>query len=255
MGLPNFIICGCMKCATTVLWHNLNRHPEIRMVKNPDDPKPASTEIRFFNNGQPYFNFEKKGIEWYKSLFNESGCQGEKCANYIEQEETIKRIKEYAPDTKLIICIRNPVDRAYSEVKMTYPNVNFTFKFAKKFGYLYRGEYYNQIKENVLPYFKKDNIHIIIQERMKSDTQNVMRDLYKFLGVSDVNFDVQKVTPEEATNRNLNLQEDGNVKSYKIWKSNYKPMNQELRKELYKYFKVHNKRLFKFLGYKINEWK
>jgi len=255
MGWPTAIICGFMKSGTTPLIHNLNRHPEIKMIKNPDDPKKASTEIRFFNDGQPWHTFTNKGIDWYQSLFDDSRCQCTKCANYLEQRLTMERIYKYIPNVKLIICMRNPVDRAYSEVKMTHPNVKFNFKFAKKFGYLKRGEYYNLIKENVLPFFEKDQIHIIIQERMKNDTINTMKNLYDFLGVSNVDFDIQKVTPEEATNRNLNLQEDGNIKSYKVWNSNYKPMNQGLREELYKYFKVHNKRLFKFLGYKINEWK
>lgn len=254
MGLPSFIIIGCMKCGTTVLWHNLNRHPDIKMVKNPDDPKPASTEIRFFNNGHPHRTFQNKGIGWYKSLFNESGCQGEKCANYIEQSKTISRIKEYSPKSKLIICIRNPVDRAYSEVKMTYPNVNFTFKFAKKFGYLYRGEYYNLITNNVLPYFNKENIYFIVQERMKNNTQNVMNELYEFLGVSKIDFGIQEVESKEATNRNLDLNADSKIKAYKVWSSNYKPIDSELKKELYEYFKSHNKKLFKFLGYKIDEW-
>jgi len=202
-----------------------------------------------------YNTFDKDGIEWYKKLFKYNDkLQFEKCANYIEKQSTMKRISEYIPDVKLIICVRNSVERAYSEFQMQIPNQKFTFKLAEKRGYLSRGKYYNQIKENVLPYFNKENIYIIIQERMKINTQKEMRKLYKFLGVSDVKFGIQVVTPEEATDRNLDLKTDRNIQAYKVWKSNYKPMNEKVRFELYKYFESHNERFFKFLGYKIEEW-
>ena len=254
-NLPDMIICGAMKCGTTVLWHNLNKHPDIMMIKNPNDPKKASTEIRFWNNKSQYNTFKKDGINWYKKLFKYNDkIQGEKCANYIEQKSTMELMAKYIPDIKLILCIREPSNRAYSEFKMQVPTGTFTYEIAEKKGYLTRGKYYKQIMNNILPFFPKENLYILIQERMKNDTCGEMNKLFEFLEVSKLEYDVQKVSFQEATNRNLDLKKDSQVKSYKIWQTKYKPIDSKLDKRLKEYFKKHNEKLFEFLGYNIREW-
>jgi len=256
MNKPDFIIIGSMKCGTTVLWHNLNKHPDIEMIKNPEDPKKASTEIRFWNNGQPHRTFNK-GIEWYFSLFNKSFC-GEKCANYIENKNTMKKIHDNIDKIKLVLCVREPVDRAYSEFRMQFPNATedkFNFNSIKKNGYSNRSKYFSLIEENILPFFRKEDLYIIVQEEMKKNTDNELNKLYKFLGVSEFHLDTNTVSSELATNRNLDLEKDKKIKSYKVWNSKYKPMNPELKKILKDYFLFENKKLFNFLGYEIKDWR
>lgn len=255
MKFPEFIIIGAMKCATTVLWHNLNKHPEIMMGKNTEDPKKASTEIRFWNNGQPHKTWNK-GIDWYKNLFDGDVC-GEKCANYIENKRAMKRMSQHIPDVKLVLCVRNPVDRAYSEYNMqkNRRGLNFfDFLVAKKYGYLKRGLYHKQIVENVLPFFKKEQLYILIQEKMKENTNTELNKLYRFLGVSEFNLNVKKVTSKEATDRNLDLKKDSQLQFYKNWNSKYDQMSYSVRTQLNNYFKEPNKCLFNYLGYKIKEW-
>lgn len=253
MKYPDFIIVGCMKCGTTVLWHNMNRHPEIIMGKNWEDPKKASTEIRFFNNGQPHRTWSK-GIDWYKSLFK-GKYNGEKCANYIEQKSTMERMAKYISDVKLILCIREPSNRAYSEFQMQNPGKTFTFDIAEKRGYLSRGKYYKQIVNHILPFFPKKNLYVVIQEQMKNNTLLVMNNIYNFLGVQTVDFGTHKVTFQEATNRNLDLKKDSKIKAYKIWNTKYKSMDSKLDNKLKEYFKKHNDKLFEFLNYDIQEWR
>jgi len=256
MGWPDFIIIGCMKSGTTVLAHNISKHPNIKLIKNPEDPKKASTEIRMWNDGQPYHVFTNKGIDWYRSLFKYNDkIQFEKCANYIEQESTMKLMAKYIPDVKLILCIREPVSRAYSEFQMQNPGKKFTYEIAESRGYIKRGKYYKQIKNNVLPYFPKENLHIVVQEQMKDNTQLIMAGIYDFLEIPPIKFGTQEVTSQEATNRNLDLDKDSKIKSYKVWQSKYKPMDSKLEKKLKEYFKKHNEKLFKFLEYSIQEWK
>ncbi len=249
MKFPDFIIIGAMKCGTTVLWHNLNKHPDVNMCKNWEDPKIASTEIRFWNNGAPHRTWEK-GIDWYKSLFSGSCC-GEKSANYIEEHIAMKRMSKYTSNVKLILCIRNPVDRAYSEYQMQKDRISGGINI----GHLQRGLYYEQIKNNVLPFFPKESLYILIQERMKDNVVGEMNRLYDFLNVKKCNFDTMEVTSAEATNRNLDLNKDGKVKAYKKWSSKYPPMSSNIEKDLYMYYKEHNKLLFDFLGYRIEEWR
>lgn len=255
-NLPDVICIGTMKSGTTVLAHNLNRHPDVRLVKNPNDPKIASTELRFWNNMSLYNTFEKYGISWYKKLFKcNDKLQFEKCANYIEQKSTMKRIAKYIPNVKLVLCIRNPSNRAYSEFKMQKPNRVLTYETAVKKGYLRRGEYHKQIINNILPFFPKENLHIIIQERMKQNTTEEMNKLYKFIGVPELDYDIQIVTFEEATNRNLDLKKDGKIKKYKVWETKYKPINPELKEQFDEYFESHNQKLFELLGEEIKEWR
>jgi len=254
MGWPTAIIIGCMKCGTTPLIHNIAKHPEIRTVKNPEDKKKASTEIRFWNDGQPYHTLTTKGIDWYKSLFKERGCQVTKSANYGDKKSTMERISKHIPDVKLILCLREPIKRMYSEFQMQTPNIPFTIKLAEKRGYLNRSKYYKQITKNVLPFFPKENLYIIIQERIKNNTNEEMNKLYKFIGVSELDYKTKKVTSQEATDRNLNLKKDSEIKSYKVWKTKYKSMDSKLNKQLRKYFQKHNEKLFELLGYKIQEW-
>jgi len=255
-NLPDIICIGCMKSGSTVLAHNIQKHPDVKLIKNPNDPKIASTEIRFWNNRSSYNTFDKDGMKWYKKLFKYNDkLQFEKCANYCENKSTMERIAKYIPDVKLVFCIREPVSRAYSEFQMQKPNKKFTIELAEKKGYLNRGKYYKQITKNILPFFPKENLHIIIQERMKNNLNEEMNKLYKFLGASELNYGIQKVTFQEATNRNLDLKKDSKIKLYKVWKSKYKlSMDKNLKSQLKEYFKKHNDKLFKFLEYDIQEW-
>ncbi len=247
---PDFIIVGAMKCGTTVLWHNMNRHPGITMGKNWQDPKKASTEIRFFDNGGPYHNW-KKGVEWYQGCFR-GNYGGEKCAKYIESMAAMRRMSEMIPKVKVIMNIRNPVDRAYSEWFMqrdTAPKKHtkgFEHAMKKDKGYRNRGKYYRRLEENVLPFFPRDQVYLVVQEWMIRDTNKELNKLYKWLGKPEIKLDVSKVRFEDR---------DKTIKHYKKWRSKYRPMRPPIRRELLEYYKEHNDRLFEWLGYEIKEWR
>lgn len=246
---PDFIIIGAMKCGTTVLWRNLDSHPGVSMGKNWEDRKKTSTEIRFWNNGGPYHTWKTKGIEWYKTLFS-GDCCGEKSANYIESNEAFKRMKIHVPSVKLVLCVRNPVDRAYSEYQMqrhTAPKKHtrgFDAAVNDK-GYRKRGGYYDLLDSNVLPYFSKEHLYLVIQERMYKDTQGEIDKLSDFLGVEHAQMPVSMVDSKDR---------DKNMDSYRKWKTKYNPMSEKAKRELSKYYLEPNKRLFDFLGEEITEW-
>lgn len=110
-----------------------------------------------------------------------------------------KIIKKHFPNIKLWACLRNPVERAYSDwlackrfkLKETYPFEIAFFKnknsvYRKGEGYRARGYYYKQLK----PYFDlfpKKNIKIVLQEDIIKSPERIAREFYKFLGV-DENF-------------------------------------------------------------------
>jgi len=241
--LPDFVIIGAMKCGTTVLWYNLNQHPQITMGKNWQDPKKTSTEIRFFNNARPYHNW-KKGVEWYKTCFK-GGFGGEKCANYIESEVAMSRMKQVIPNTKLILCVRNPVDRAYSEYYMQLHTLPEELREGWD-GYKERGKYHDMLMNNVLPFFDKEQIYISVQELMKKNIDEEINKVYQFLGLPPSHSDVTSVSFKER---------DDTIDQYKSWDSGYEPMPDKTRKKLREFYKPHNDKMFEWLSYDIPEWK
>lgn len=243
---PDFIIVGSMKCGTTVLWRNLNKHPDITMGKNTEDPKKTSTEIRFWTNSSPHYNY-KKGIKWYKNLFK-GGCSGEKDADLIRSKKAMGLIFEHIPNVKLILTVRNPVDRAYSEFQMSVGGNSAKFKqiVDKKKGVWERGKYYDRIKNNVLSFFSAEQICVSVTERMKQDINKELNRLYNFLEVKNIELSVKKVRFKKR---------DGEVKEYREWSSGYKPLESSIREELIDEYQTENEKLFNFLGYEIPEWK
>ncbi len=111
--LPNFIIIGAMKSGTTSLYKYICDHPCILPA--------AYDEIGFFDS-----NFHL-GFNWYRSMFPRKkqmeelekkkgiSITGEDTPFYFWNEEAANRIKKYLPKVKLIVILRNPVDRAFSE--------------------------------------------------------------------------------------------------------------------------------------------
>ena len=115
MKLPNFLIIGAQRCGTTTLYNQLVSHPDI---------SPATTkELHYFD-----INFSK-GIQWYKEQFNDERIIGEASPYYIFHPLCPKRIFDIIPEVKIIVLLRNPVERAYShywhEIRLGKENLSF----------------------------------------------------------------------------------------------------------------------------------
>ncbi len=113
MNLPtgneiNFMIIGAAKCATTWLQLSLSKSPKIYM------PGP---ELHFFSREYD------RGIDWYLEQFEVSNNErliGEKSNSYLTHPEAAKRIALHCPNTRLIVQMRDPVARAYSDYCMLF---------------------------------------------------------------------------------------------------------------------------------------
>ncbi|MEW9857042.1 sulfotransferase family protein [Novosphingobium sp. M1R2S20] len=107
-GLPQFIIIGAVKGATTWLHHQLQHHPRVYL------PAP---EPHFFSQ------HHEQGLDFYRGFFSGAApgkMLGEKSADYLAHPLAAKRIAETLPDVRLVVQLRNPVDRAYSDYKMLF---------------------------------------------------------------------------------------------------------------------------------------
>jgi len=249
--LPNFLIIGPPKSGTSSLFYYLCLHPCVAI--------PKKKEIYFFD--LDYSN----GMNWYKAHFPtifqkyimiaQHGyfSTGEATPSYLFNPHAPKRVYQSIPDVKLIILLRNPIDRAYSHyyhmVRCGYESLSFGDAIAKEqewlprerelyslddkyissryrnFSYLAQSIYIDQIL-NWHKYFSKQQLLIINSEHFYNNTRAAMKTAYDFLSL-----------PENI----LNQFQPTNV-------SRYPPMNPTTRKKLIEYFMPHNQRLYDYLA-------
>jgi len=204
--LPNFIIAGAPRCATTWLAQTLNLHPYISMAQ-PIKPEPKFFLIdELFERGVGYYS-----ETWFADL-PQDNVLGEKSTNYLESPIAAKRIKDVIPDVKLIFILRNPVSRAFSNYlwskvngietesfskaleleKMREKSLPKNLQYARPFAYRARG-LYAQMLESYYNYFSANQILILRYEDVQDDPELVMRNTHDFLGIPDRPVDATKL--------------------------------------------------------------
>ena len=176
--LPNFLIIGTQKAATTWLARCLGEHPDVFM----SEPK----ELYFFTHLE-------KGLNWYKAHFNECSGEaavGEASPGYIIHPEVPERIKAIlGNDVKIIVSLRHPVDRAYSAFghfrrEGTVPaGADFRSLFLQDDLKLRsRGYYYTDLK-HYLTLFNRKQVLVLIYDEVNADNHKAMIDCFRFLEV------------------------------------------------------------------------
>jgi len=209
MGKPNLFIVGAAKSGTTSLHNYLNQHPNIFMC-NPKEP-------HFLINKEIGVDRIPVGItekSEYENLFTEGEgkkYRGESSVMYLMYPEiVIPKIKNnYLENTKIIIMLRNPVERAYSgfhhvkryNVKENIQDFTEAWKLSEEryfnqkdmtpaSRYQELGLYYNQVQSYLNEF--KDNLHIIIYDDYKSDFKSEMNKVFDFLEVENIEIDSDK---------------------------------------------------------------
>lgn len=177
MPLPDFLIIGARKSGTTWLYEVLKSHSEISMA---NDRK----EVHFFDR---YYD---KGVNWYSNKFpnNFNGLIGEATPNYLSYSKCAFRINETLGEVKLICILRNPINRFYSAYKYLVQEKNYKKNFKQATEeypeILTRGLYYNQIK-NYLNYFDKKDMKFLIFEEAIFNKDETLKEICDFLGVQE----------------------------------------------------------------------
>ncbi len=188
----DFIGIGAERCGTTWIASCLAEHPEICFSKE--------KEIYFFNKLDRHFlkidNLRyERGIEWYKSFFNHcsgKSITGEFTPTYMFCPSSAARIKYHFPDVKLIVTLRNPVDRAFSQYLHNIRGgvirkMSFEKALKKYNSYIEKGFYYRHLKY-FFDIFPKKNIKVVLMSDIADNPEKVIRDIYKFLGVKHLDF-------------------------------------------------------------------
>jgi hypothetical protein len=194
MALPTFIGIGVPRGGTTWLHTWLASHPDVFMPTH-------RKEIRFFDRHYD------KGVSWYEDFFRpaeESGrfqAIGEISPQYLYCQECPERIRSTLPDVRLLLMLRHPVDRAYSNYGFTVQRSRYRGSFedfvASRPSSLERG-FYSRYVSNFLPYFDTGRILGIVSEEIFAGLEEARIRVADFLGVSAERF------PEDGVDRKVN---------------------------------------------------
>lgn len=191
----NFLIAGVQKAGTTALNEFLSAHPYVFM---PD------REIHYFDNEKIDWNHPNYAS--YDRKFRTAPPHkivGEKTPIYMYWANSIERIHAYNPAIKLIIILRDPVQRAYSHWKMqvvkgleTLPFSNairtgrprvaipkdIKYKDRRRYSYVERGFYAPQL-ERIFKHFARDQVLLLEHSELKSDLVSTLDQITTFLNV------------------------------------------------------------------------
>ncbi len=115
---PRFIVIGGHKCGTSSLHYYLKQHPDILM------PKTKGEDLLH------KVNLDLKAYEKSYEMKTSEKIFGEVSSVYFQSETTCQIIKQYFPNAKLLMMLRNPVDRAFSHFNVVANNekINVQFK-------------------------------------------------------------------------------------------------------------------------------
>ena len=196
---PNFLLVGAAKSGTTSLFNYLTQHSDIYI--------PEVKECRFFS--QLPKNYKGLGAEFfpnsgitdervYFKLFceHEDKVCGDMSNDYLYYyEKSIKNIKKYlGNEIKIVIVLRNPIDRAYSNymhhIRDGWENISFeqalddeNKRIEENWGWSYHyvktGMYYYQVKA-YLDNFRQTKIYFFEELKFQD---SLLKDLYAFLEV------------------------------------------------------------------------
>lgn len=181
--LPNLIIIGAQKCATTSLHYYLNLHPEISMSR----VKESNFFIKEFN--------WNRGIEWYRAQFDVfSRVRGESSPGYTTYplyDGVPARMYSVVPNAKVIYILRDPIERTISHYVHNYAEGRETRGMEEALGeydgrnqYVVRSMYSTQL-EQYLQFFPWPQIHIMTADDLQKGTKAAMEAVFRFLGVDD----------------------------------------------------------------------
>ncbi len=249
--LPNFLIIGAAKAGTTSLYSYLAGHPAV---------VPAfRKELYFFDmhwqRGASYYraHFPTVLAKWRVERRRLPFVTGEATPCYLFHPHAPRRVLELLPRVKLIVLLRNPVDRAYSfycmnarrgleqlsfeeaidreeerlagELDKMLKDESYFSVVRHHCSYLARGIYVEQLR-NWMRWFPREQFLILTNEELDAQRQATLARAQQFLGLPVLEL-------HDAERRNY---------------IPYPRLNETTRRRLVEHFRPHNERLFDYLG-------
>lgn len=241
----DFIVVGAQKSGTTALHYFLSRNSQIVL--------PDRQEMHFFDDEEI---FARSPVEYqllhahFKSI-GRGQRAGEITPSYLYWKPAMERIREYNPQIKLIVLLRNPVDRAFAHWNMQRFKNREPLDFldalkeeprriaqpmsieARRFSYVDRGFYSAQL-ERAFNLFPREQLEIVKFEDFRDRKQETLDSIFDFLGVKRIR---------------AGRDRDRNVVPYE------RAMTSEERKYLLDVFATEIGKLEQMLGWDLADWR
>jgi hypothetical protein len=181
---PTYVGIGAQKCASTWLHRMLEAHPQVGV--------PEVKEVDFFS-----YRFDR-GYQWYERCFGDAQrpgrpvvARGEISPSYFCEPAVPERVASYVPDARIIVSLREPVERALSnhrhEVRqgnLSGADLSFERGLRNNPMYVEQGLYAKHLKR-WLGHFPRDRILVVLMDDVEADPRRVCRTVYGFLGVDE----------------------------------------------------------------------
>ncbi|NRB71919.1 MAG: sulfotransferase [Xanthomonadales bacterium] len=241
MSKVNYMCIGTQKAGTSSLPEYLNLHPDVSM----------KGEMHFFDKPRDQPLNEEMTVRYEQALASEKRLRGEKTPSYMYLRHAMDRIAAYNPDMKLIVILREPVARAYSQYNFDKACGfirSITWSFWRDLSRIVPLEkidangphrivrgFYDQQLEYIFQRFPRENVHIAVSEEVRNDKQKEYGKIFDFLGV-----DASSVKIDRALDKNIG-----------VYKS---PIPAYMERKLERIYAPHVERLYDILGYKIGAW-
>lgn len=187
---PSFVVIGAMKGATTWIAHQLRNHPQLWL---------PGAEPHYFSSEYD------RGPAWYASLFDAAPADriiGEKSADYLAHPLAAERMAAMIPSARLIVQLRDPVQRAYSDYCMLFRRGWVSGDPAKYLkganpeqSRFLSGGLYGAHLRRFLQHYQRDQIQVILYESVREMPEQVIADVCTHIGVP------VHIAPEEVASR------------------------------------------------------
>lgn len=280
----NFFIVGAPKCATTSVYRYLDSHPMVFMSK----PK----ELNYFSAE----DIKEQGLYYkervistrtdYDNVFDKACGEkilGDASVSYFHYSSVPERIYEYNRKAKILIILRDPVERAYShylmDKRLGYIDTSFEDVFHNRGSFTNHFQQYFQLSLYFIPvarymkYFGERNVKVLFDVDIMNDTELVLSELSDFLGIQNVGYAMnrQHNTYKEPRNAIVSaLYSSGYIRrmaqkivprsvsaSFKryIFKNTDKPeVEESFKRELYRFYHDDITQLEKLIDKDLSYW-
>jgi hypothetical protein len=203
---PELFVVGAARAGTTSLWDYLDQHPQIFMSR--------MKEPHFFCKAKPRFVPTVSDEEAYLRLFEDARpgqLRGEASPSYLRDTEAPAAIARVRPDARIVIVVREPAGRAYSDYwhRVRYGRQSRPFgelirtaldaPLARTPGTSFlRGGLYAEGVERYLATFG-DRVLVLFTEELAADTRRELGRTLQFLGVDSAAADRTRLRVRNAT--------------------------------------------------------
>lgn len=199
--LPDFLIIGTPKSGTWWLASRMKKHPQVFLARG-----EHSGEVKYFTK---YFH---KPLSYYSDLFKYAGdrVKGEKSPHYCTLPATrIRFLRDLIPAVRLILILRDPVERAWSEAL-----VALLRDTGRRFEQLDEAELtrmldkvrmnYSLVIDRWLKFFSEDQLHVCFFDDIKNDPASLLRNVFRHIGV-ETQLDFQQFGLKDVINRGMQI--------------------------------------------------